>query len=181
MAAIRSVIDYSAPCLPGLNSTSIRSVEVVQNTTMRAILGAPKWTSLVTMREECGLPSLQHRILARTCIALATTYLRRWPTTSTTTQLRQAFQRPPAARPDGDWMHAVADAARALNLTNEVLCEPDLPHSDYLPPPPWSPVRVNVSLPHTTHPKALDKRPWSWWRPVPLQVPDSISLMGQLG
>ena len=49
-AAVRSVLDYSALCLPELSNTSYQSLEVVQNGAMRAILGAPRWTYMVTLR-----------------------------------------------------------------------------------------------------------------------------------
>ena len=41
-AAVRSVLDYSAPCLSGLSNTSYQFLEVVQNGAMRAILGVPR-------------------------------------------------------------------------------------------------------------------------------------------
>ena len=40
-AAIRSIIDYCAPCLAGLSDNSFNSLEVIQNEPMRTILGAP--------------------------------------------------------------------------------------------------------------------------------------------
>ena len=69
-AAIRSVLDYSAPCLPGLSNTCYQSLEVVQNGAMRAFQGPPRWTSVVTLREKCSLPSVKNHILARSFIAL---------------------------------------------------------------------------------------------------------------
>lgn len=154
VAAIRSVIDYCAPCLPGISLVRLQSLEVVQNNAMRTILGAPIWTSVATMREECGFSSVRHRIMARTATALAT-YLRRWSHTSLGRQFRQAFQRPLAPALDGDWVHAVADAVRTLSVTDVALCDPDLPLPDHLPSPPWAPVHCNFTLPRYSHPKSL--------------------------
>ncbi|KAG0725575.1 hypothetical protein GWK47_038396 [Chionoecetes opilio] len=88
----------------------------------KTILGAPPWTSVATMREECGLPTIQHRILARTSIAMVA-YMRRWPAAPLTIQYCHAFQRPPAAGPDKDWVHAAADSARTLDVARVVRCD----------------------------------------------------------
>ena len=136
--AIRSIIDYSTPCLPGLSATAIKSLEVTQNAALRSILGAPRWTSIVTMREECGLPTIKSRIQARTCSAIAA-YQRRWPHSRLSRAFHHAFNRPLATRPDRDWVHAAADAARLLGVEDVVRCGPDLPVPDHQLPPPWNP------------------------------------------
>ena len=112
-AAVCSVLDYSAPCLPELSNTSYQSLKVVQNGAMRAILGAPLWTSVVTLRKECGLPSVKNHILARTFIALVA-YLHRWPATHLSTQFCQVLQPPPTATPERNWVHTAADATCTL-------------------------------------------------------------------
>lgn len=100
-ATIRSIIDYCAPCPPGLSRTLYQKLEVIQNDAMSAILGEPWWTKIVILREECGQPSIKHRILARTCAAWVQ-YLRRWPGTSLANQFLQALQRPPAITSNKD-------------------------------------------------------------------------------
>ena len=54
-AAVRSVMDYSAHCLPRLSNTRYKFLEVVQNVPMRTILWASRWKSVVTLGEECCL------------------------------------------------------------------------------------------------------------------------------
>lgn len=76
VAAICSVIDYSPHCLPEISLHLFQSLEVVQNEALRA--------------EECRLPALWHRILARTAVAKAT-YVRRWPDTILAAQIIDAF------------------------------------------------------------------------------------------
>lgn len=56
VAAVRSVLDYYAPCLPGISQHLPRQLEVAQNDAMRSILAAPRWTRIEVMREECQLP-----------------------------------------------------------------------------------------------------------------------------
>ncbi|KAK8401048.1 hypothetical protein O3P69_002672 [Scylla paramamosain] len=58
--------DLHTMAQPLATSSSFRSLEVAQN---EAILRVPNWTSTITLRGECGLPSLQHRIYTRTSIS----------------------------------------------------------------------------------------------------------------
>ncbi|KAG0714418.1 Gag-Pol polyprotein [Chionoecetes opilio] len=110
---------------------------------MRAILNAPRWTRIVTMLAECGLPTMRHRIYARAALAMAR-YLKTRPNSTPAAHLRHGFQRPPNTRPDGDWVHAMADAARALGVADLVRCDPDLAVPDHFPPPPWAPKTFQV-------------------------------------
>ncbi|KAG0716414.1 hypothetical protein GWK47_001015 [Chionoecetes opilio] len=80
---------------------------------MRAILNAPRWTRIVTLLAECGLPTIRHRIYARAALAMAR-YLKTRPNSTLAAHLRHGFQRPPNTRPDGDWVHAIADAHERL-------------------------------------------------------------------
>ncbi|MPC42309.1 hypothetical protein E2C01_035928 [Portunus trituberculatus] len=131
----------------------MHKLEITHNNAIRTILRAPRWTSIVTLREECNLPSIANRILARTCHTIAL-YQRRWPESPLTTAFRQAFQRPPAARPDRDWVHSAPDASRSLDVDDVVRCEPDLPLADYAPQPPWAPLFTITTFQHEK-PKCL--------------------------
>ncbi|KAG0719264.1 Gag-Pol polyprotein [Chionoecetes opilio] len=104
------------------------------------------------MLAECGLPTIRHRIYARAALAMAR-YLKSRPNSTLAAHLRHGFQRPPNTRPDGDWVHAMADAARALGVADLVRCDPDLAVPDHFPPPPWAPKTFQVILPSLTHPK----------------------------
>lgn len=155
VTAVRSVVDYCAPCLPGLQETNFSSLEVVQNDAMRAVLWAPRWTKVVALRAELDLPSLRSRVLGMSAVAMAT-YLQRWSNTRLSTALRQAFQRPPSLHPDGDWVHALADATRAIGLEALAHLDGDTPLPDYHRPPPWC-------SPHFT----IETSPWTRKKDVP--------------
>ncbi|KAG0723007.1 hypothetical protein GWK47_005778 [Chionoecetes opilio] len=119
---------------------------------MRAILNAPRWTRIVTMLAECGLPTIRHHIYARAALAMAR-YLMTRPNSTLAAHLCHGFQRPPNTRPDGDWVHAMADAARALGVADLVRCNPDLAVPDHFPPPPWAPKTFPGHSPVSHSPK----------------------------
>lgn len=147
--AIRSVIDYSAPCLCSLSLALLSKLEVAQNDALRVILGAPTWCRVENLQAESGLPSLQHRILARTACSAAK-LIRTRPELPVSTQLIQAFQRPVNQIADGDWVHAAADAIRCLGADTLVRSGPDLPHPQYTHSPPWRPPPLDFALPNGT-------------------------------
>lgn len=151
--AIRSIIDYCAPCLCSLSPALTKKLEVAQNDALRVILGAPPWTRLTNLRLESGFPSLHHRILARTSTVVGK-FMKQQPHGTVSTQLLHAFQRPPQATPDGDWIHDAADAVRHLEVERLVCSGSDLPHPGYHSPPPWVPGPFQMSLPTTSAPRA---------------------------
>ena len=59
---IRSLIDYNALHLASLSDSLLDTLETVQNTAMRLILGCPMSTRIVNMRLELKLPTLTERI-----------------------------------------------------------------------------------------------------------------------
>ena len=109
--AIRSIVDYCAPCLCSLSPALTKKLEVAQNDALRVILGAPPWARLTNLRLESGFPSLHHRILARTS-TVAGKFIKQQPRSTVSTMLLHAFNRPPQTTPDGDWVHDAADAVR---------------------------------------------------------------------
>lgn len=60
--AICSLMDYLAPYLVLGSPTLIYKLEVVQDQTLRLLLGAPVWTRLCTLRAECCLPTIHARV-----------------------------------------------------------------------------------------------------------------------
>ena len=157
VAAILSIMDYAAHCLPGLYASHVHHLEILQNQAMRKILRGPPWTAIVTLREECRFPSVQHRIFARASVAF-TQQVRRWPNSSFSRSFIHALQRPLADRPDGDFLHAAADAVRRLGVDASVRSEPDISLPDYSPPPPWSPPLFDVITSPHARPRALHPR-----------------------
>ena len=150
--SIRSLVAYCAPCLTLLQPTSLRQLEVIQSDALRTILGAPPWTRLCNLRAECGLPSLHNFVLSCTSMAMCR-MVRRRPATPLTRQFHQAFQRPPATSPDGDWLHSAADAVRLLNVEAVVRGASDLPHPAYVTPPPWDPPPFHCVTPASPRPR----------------------------
>ncbi|KAG0712179.1 hypothetical protein GWK47_019047 [Chionoecetes opilio] len=80
-------------------------------------------------------------------------YFKTCPNSTLAAHLRHGFQCPPNTRPDGDWVHALADAARTLRVADLVHCDPDLAVPDPFPPPHWAPKTFQVILPCRSHPK----------------------------
>lgn len=59
---IRPLIYYAAPALITQSSSSIRKLELMQNMAMRIIMGCPRTTKILNMRNELGLLSIRDRI-----------------------------------------------------------------------------------------------------------------------
>ena len=152
--AARSIIDYCAPCLCSLSPALLKKLEVAQNDALRVILGAPPWTRVANLRAECNLPSLHHRILARTSSVVGK-FLKFYPRSSVSTQLLNAFGRPLPNSPDGDWVHDAVAAVRHLGGDRTVTSGHDLLHPDFLQPPPWQPSPLHFSLPSAAAPKSF--------------------------
>ena len=62
IASIRSLIDYCSPTLIIAKTTLHQNLNKLQNIAMRTILGAPRWTNILTMQSECSLISIPARI-----------------------------------------------------------------------------------------------------------------------
>lgn len=64
-----------------------------------------------------------------------------------------AIQRPRASFPDGDWLHAAADAVRLLGVDAIVLSAPDLFYPGYITPPPWELPPLTSVTPSSPRPR----------------------------
>ncbi|XP_045105294.1 uncharacterized protein LOC123500720 [Portunus trituberculatus] len=73
--AVRSLIDYAAVGLVSLADSNKKSLETIQSHALRTILGAPRWTNVLALQNEAGLPPLSMRIeqLAATFVAKTVT------------------------------------------------------------------------------------------------------------
>ena len=63
LTAIRSLIDYSAPVLSNITINNYTTLQKIQNSAMRIILGAPLWTSVFNMQAELHILPIKDRIL----------------------------------------------------------------------------------------------------------------------
>lgn len=61
MMFVRSLVDYNALHLINFPSSLLDKLEVVQNEAMRIILGAPRCTRIINMREELKPPTILER------------------------------------------------------------------------------------------------------------------------
>ena len=97
VAAVKSLVDYTAPVLVALTHRQARKLEVVQNKAMRPILGAPTWTKVHNLRLETGCPALADRITYRLCAIGARALASGRPSCFSTT-LRETLSRPQATQ-----------------------------------------------------------------------------------
>lgn len=118
-----------------LFTSILEKLWIAQTDGLRVIPGALRWSRLSNLWMESGLPSRHHCILARTT-ATGAKLLKIRPHSPMSVELRQAFQQPPNATHDLDWVLCAADATRYLGVNHLFLIGPDLPHPDFSPPPP---------------------------------------------
>lgn len=59
---VRSWIDYSSPVLITIFDSDVRTLEAIQNDTLRAVLSTPKWNKTENLRTETLMTSLTERI-----------------------------------------------------------------------------------------------------------------------
>ena len=134
--AIRSLIDYSAPCLVTANPTALKKLDTLQNKSLRLILSSPPWTKVLNLRAETHLPSIQTRIDA--CTASLVAKMRHSPRPSTlpdkvlavTNLDRNLFRK-------RTWPREAASSLLRADIV-QTLREKgrDTPHPDFSPAPP---------------------------------------------
>lgn len=88
--AVRSLLDYSAPCLLTTSSSTLETLEVVQTIALRALLEAPLWSRICNIRLEGRLLSVEALIRHFTTSHLVT-LLRRSPTSLPIDKLRRTL------------------------------------------------------------------------------------------
>ncbi|XP_045117656.1 uncharacterized protein LOC123508188 [Portunus trituberculatus] len=157
--AIRSLVDYSAPCLTAASPALIETLDKAQNQALRVILSAPRWTKVLNLRMEAQLVAIKHRIpqLSATLIgkmaASARPYIAPGKVFSTLGQDPHLFRH--------TWARGSAAAVTSCGVADTIRDKgQDSPHPDYTPAPPWSPpLTISsdwLSLPKSSlHPAAL--------------------------
>lgn len=152
--AIRSIVDYSSPCLVLASSTAIEDLEKMQNRSLRLILSARDWTKLINLRLESRIPSIKSRI--KTLTASLVAKMSHSPRTSAPPEkVFAAADRDPDLFTDKTWARG---AATALLDTRIATCirekGTDTPHPAYTPPPPWRPLLPLITYDWLQHPKS---------------------------
>ncbi|KAK8372172.1 hypothetical protein O3P69_011867 [Scylla paramamosain] len=143
--AVRSVIEYGAPCLSTASTTAITSLEMLQNQALRLMVGAPKWTRICTLQVETNIPPLATRLKAVSTAHLGK-LLRQETTSEKTESIRQALVQDRDLFTKKTWASTAADSIKTLHVQHFFTqFKADTPHEDYTPPPPWTP-----HVPHTS-------------------------------
>ena len=142
VASVRSIIDYASPVLIIAKPSYIDKLNKLQNTAMRIILGAPRWTKISTMQETTNLVPITHRINY-----IATSFIIAILTSSKPFLIRESLLplRPQPAHPQTSWL------SKAAFLRQRHLLQFDLLQNNELqnPLPPWHPdlATICISLP----------------------------------
>ena len=134
---VRSIIDYAAPMLAGVSEKLIYELEKVQNCALRTILGAPRWTKILAMQQESGVPALKFRIKkvqAMTAIKAITA-----PEDSILARNIEAIlEGKRVAKPDKNWLFQTCETFRnAIDIEEMLEWGRDMYHYDAWPP--WVP------------------------------------------
>ena len=142
--AIRPLVDYSAPVLINLADNHQKKLEQIQNKAMRTILGAPTWTSVVNMRSETGLVSLNDRVRQLMAGRVASILHR-----DSNIAASRKFTSPQIQTlcRDSIWLKAAADCLMSLvDIWPQVTGGPDLPPPTYTAPAPWESPTLGITF-----------------------------------
>ena len=152
--AIRSVIEYGAPCLAATTPASIQVLEKLQNHALRIIVGAPRWTRVCALQMEASIPPLQARLHATHGAHLAKVF-RREENATTQERLRQALLHDTSVFRRKTWAAKVAEGIKTLHSKQLFLqLKPDPSHYDYKTPPPWQEMAITLTTHKLTQAKA---------------------------
>ena len=134
--AVRSLIDYSAPVLTSLSPSQQARLEVVQNSAMRTMLGAPRWCSACVMQSEAKLVPLATRVdYIATCHVART--LHRDAEGLVQRRLRMAVAQDSECLRGNPWLANTSRAASVLSYVESWLWqwqEADIPFLTWEPP-----------------------------------------------
>ena len=158
LQAVRSLVDYAAVALVTLSDGALRALEAVQNTALRSVLGAPRWTKLEALRAEASLPPLALRV-----DQLVAAWVAKLVTRPSHNPARQCLV---ATLPQDNrlfvqktWLQAVANAAhRSLPGVNLVERGEDRKADGYVEPPPWAETTTRVHISSLPYSKSLYSR-----------------------
>ena len=137
--AVRSLVDYSAPVLAALSPSQQERLEVVQNTAMRTMLGAPRWSSACVMQSETSLVPLSVRVQQVTACRVARV-LQRDADGVAQRRLRLALVQDDGFLRRNPWLLGVQLAVHStVRIVGWPWPQADLPAPTFRAPPPWEP------------------------------------------
>ncbi|XP_045110151.1 uncharacterized protein LOC123503805 [Portunus trituberculatus] len=157
LQAIRSVIEYGAPCLALTSSYNLYALETLQNKALRIITGAPRWTKVCTLQQETKIPPLTTRLYATNASHLVKFF--RQHNNEPLYQIRQALAQDRTLFHKSTWAATTSDTLKFMEAQKFFThLQLDKPHKDYIEPPPWNTKDFQTSvtaLPHSK--KDLDQ------------------------
>ena len=143
--AVRSLVDYSAPVLAALSPSQQERLEVVQNTAMRTMLGAPRWSSACVMQSETSLVPLSVRVQQVTACRVARV-LQRDADGVAQRRLRLALVQDDAFLRRNPLLLGVQLAVHSIvRIVGWPWPQADLPAPTFRAPPPWEPPVANFT------------------------------------
>ncbi|XP_063854131.1 uncharacterized protein LOC135096523 [Scylla paramamosain] len=174
--AVRSLVDYSAPVLIALSPNQQERIEVLQNTAMRTMLGAPRWSSACVMQSETRLVPLTTRVQQITACRVARV-LQRDAEGVTQRRLRLAGTQGAESLRRNPWLLQCTLATHNL-ARMENWPQADLPAPTFRAPPPWEPPAAEFSATQLPASKALcaveEMRQHAFMAMAQVTEPDSV-------
>ncbi len=151
--AVRSLVDYSAPVLIALSPIQQKRFEVLQNTAMRTMLGAPRWSNVCAMQSKTSLVPLTTRVQHITACRVARV-LQRDAEGASQRRLRLAATQGVDTLRRNPWLLQTTLATHSLAHTED-WPQADLPAPTYCSPPPWEPPAADFSATQLPASKSL--------------------------
>ena len=155
--AVRSLVDYSAPVLTALSSSQRGQLEVLQNSALRTMLGAPRWCSACVMQSEARLVPLATRVEYIAACRVAK-ILHRDAEGVAQRRLRTAMYQGRECLRNNPWLATTCLATHVLGHVENSLGqwrEADTPAPTYRAPPPWEPPIADITVTPLPASKAL--------------------------
>lgn len=135
--AVRSLVDYSAPVLVALSTNQQERLEVVQNTAIRTMLGAPRWSSACVMQNETSLVPLSIRVQQVMACRVARVFHRDTEGVAQR-RLRLALVQDETFLRRNPWLfHAQLAVHSLVRMEGWPWPQADLPAPTFRAPPPW--------------------------------------------
>ncbi|XP_050715315.1 uncharacterized protein LOC126997825 [Eriocheir sinensis] len=144
-SAVRSCLDYAAPCLLTVPPSSLHPLETAPNSAIRTLLGAPLWAKCVCLRAKAFVCCVAERVV-QLGVGHLPTLLRRAEAVPLAERVRQSLHQDPLLFQRQTWPSIVARTLGEHGLAHWLMAPTDLPAPAYTPPPPWRPCSVVVSL-----------------------------------
>ena len=146
--AIRPILDYAFLAIIGMSACQQSRIDTIQNTAMRFMLGAPRWTLVENMLQECALSPLSTRA---SCLAacFAAKVVQADGDSCLWRNILTIMPQDPEVFPRRPWITKVVRCLHTFSLVTPLLHKGrDDWHPGYIPPPPWEPSLAETHIRH---------------------------------